>query len=314
MKSQMPQVFRPFLLEHVAPAGVGERDGRPAPVGPAADEREGADAVDADQRLAEARPHPDSSVTGRPARRMRAWARVRVWKPPWLGVLATTALPASDLHQLGVDLHAHRIVPAGDVGHRPGQRLALPSVRRLELALDLPQVPAHAVDAAVDVGAGQPPRLADLPHEQQGEQVAVLAQRVDRRGDPEPALVEVDLGPVLVLGAGELHRGHRLVVGRPAAARGSGVPSTGLTWSPGIPIRRHSPRVRLRSRSESNASGAAWTQRPIGLPPRRPRLQHQWHELTLLTRGPDSDRGRCATVSMSGTRTLAGWPGRARAD
>ena len=40
-------------------------------------------------------PTPESSVTGSSARRMRAWASVRVWNPPWLGVLATTALPAS---------------------------------------------------------------------------------------------------------------------------------------------------------------------------------------------------------------------------
>ena len=39
-------------------------------------------------------PTPDSSVTGRPARFMIAWARVRVWKPPCDGVFATTALPA----------------------------------------------------------------------------------------------------------------------------------------------------------------------------------------------------------------------------
>ena len=40
-------------------------------------------------------PGPDSRVTGRPARAMNACASVRQWKPPWVGVLATTALPAS---------------------------------------------------------------------------------------------------------------------------------------------------------------------------------------------------------------------------
>ena len=54
----------------------------------------------------------------------------------------------------------------------------------VELALDLLDVPADAVEPAVDVRAGQPPRLADLPDEQQREQVAVLGHRVDRRGHP----------------------------------------------------------------------------------------------------------------------------------
>ena len=41
-----------------------------------------------------------------------------------------------------------------------------------------------------------------------------------------------------------------------------GEPSTGVTWSPGSPTLRHSPWVRLRSRSESKASGAIDTHRP----------------------------------------------------
>ena len=40
-------------------------------------------------------PAPDSRVMGRPVRAMKACASVRQWKPPWLGVFATTALPAS---------------------------------------------------------------------------------------------------------------------------------------------------------------------------------------------------------------------------
>ena len=36
---------------------------------------------------------PEMSVTGSPARRISAWASVRAWKPPWLGVFATTAFP-----------------------------------------------------------------------------------------------------------------------------------------------------------------------------------------------------------------------------
>src|SRR4029450_6468873 len=40
-------------------------------------------------------PIPLSSVTGRPARAMKAWASVRQWKPPWLGVFGTPALAGS---------------------------------------------------------------------------------------------------------------------------------------------------------------------------------------------------------------------------
>ena len=40
-------------------------------------------------------PSPDSSVTGRPSRAMSAWATVSVIQPPWVGVFATTPLPAS---------------------------------------------------------------------------------------------------------------------------------------------------------------------------------------------------------------------------
>jgi hypothetical protein len=68
------------------------------------------------------------------------------------------------LDQLGVHLHADRVVPAGDVRDRAGQRFA-----SLGLPVDLLDVPADAVEPAVDVGAGQPPRLADLPDQQQRE-------------------------------------------------------------------------------------------------------------------------------------------------
>ena len=50
----------------------------------------------------------------------------------------------------------------------------------LHLPLDLVQVPADAVQRAVDVGAGEPPRLADLPDQQQRQGVACSAQLVDR--------------------------------------------------------------------------------------------------------------------------------------
>ena len=40
-------------------------------------------------------PSPESSVTGRPARAMTACAAARQNAPPWVGVFAMTALPAS---------------------------------------------------------------------------------------------------------------------------------------------------------------------------------------------------------------------------
>jgi hypothetical protein len=122
---------------------------------------------------------------------MRAWANVKVWKPPWLGVFATTALP----DQFGVDLHAHGVVPTGDIGHRARQGLSLLSVTRGELPLDLADIPADAVHTAVDIGAGQAPGFADLPDQKQRQQFAVLDQGVHRLGHLRPAFVEIDVGP-----------------------------------------------------------------------------------------------------------------------
>ena len=73
--------------------------------------------------------------------------------------------------------------------------------------VDLLDVPADAVERPVDVGAGEPPRLADLPDEQQGEQVTVQGQLVERGDHPGLAVDEGRGGPVPVLGGGEGHRG-----------------------------------------------------------------------------------------------------------
>ena len=87
-----------------------------------------------------------------------------------------------------------------------------------ELPLDLAEVPVDAVERAVDVGAGQPPRLADLPDQQQRERLAVLAHLRDGGGHPGLALVEVDLAPGLVLPRGLRDRGHGVVVVDPRRA------------------------------------------------------------------------------------------------
>lgn len=70
--------------------------------------------------------------------------------------------------------------PAGDVGDRAGQRGAA-----LGHAVDLVDVPADAVDGPVHLGLGQPPGLADLPDQEEGEQSPVLAERVEG-GGPTP--------------------------------------------------------------------------------------------------------------------------------
>ena len=203
LKSQMPQVLRPSCSSKCRRPVSARDDGRLAAVGPAADEGQRADALGCGSaRRRAGAPTPDSSVTGRPARRISAWASVRQWKPPWLGVLATTALPASSLHQLGVDLHAHRVVPAGDVADRAGQRGAL-AVAIGQLPLDLADVPAHAVERPVDVGAGQPPGLADLPDQQQRQQVAMVG--AGRRPPPVTRALRSSrstCAPGLVLAAG----------------------------------------------------------------------------------------------------------------
>jgi hypothetical protein len=58
------------------------------------------------------------------------------------------------------------------------------TIRRLELALDLAQVPADPIDTAVHIGRGETPGLADLPDEEEGEQLVVLAQGINRSGLP----------------------------------------------------------------------------------------------------------------------------------
>jgi len=76
---------------------------------------------------------------------------------------------------------------------------ALRAVGRGQLPLDLAEIPPHAIDAAVHVRAGESPGLADLPDEEECEQIAVLDQPVHRLRDACAPLVEVDVRPELVL-------------------------------------------------------------------------------------------------------------------
>jgi hypothetical protein len=125
-----------------------------------------------------------------------------------------------------------------------------------ELALDLLDVPADTVEGPVDVGAGQPPRLADLPHQQHGQQVAVLRHLVDgavtrSRRSSRSTLLQSSwacrASANSLLGRRPVHPRRPWI----------GEPSTGVTWSPGRPTRAQSPPIRFRMRSGSNASGAS---------------------------------------------------------
>jgi hypothetical protein len=70
------------------------------------------------------------------------------------------------------------------------------------LPFDLVDIPTHTVQTPVDVGACQPPWLADLPHQQQREQVAVRREVVNGVGHPLPSFIQINRGPCFVLAAG----------------------------------------------------------------------------------------------------------------
>ena len=121
--------------------------------------------------------------------------------------LRDDGVAGQQLHELGMHLDAHRVVPARDVAHRAGQGLAAG-----KLAIRLGDVPVDAVKRAIDIGAGEAPRLADLPDQQHREQIAVLAHRCDRAADPLTALVEPDLHPLDMLANGAIDGLDRLVM------------------------------------------------------------------------------------------------------
>jgi hypothetical protein len=73
-----------------------------------------------------------------------------------------------------------------------------------QLALYLVDVPADPVQAAIHVGHGQPPWLADFPDQREGEQVPVEDHRVDRASHPFPTFGQADLRPRRMLIAGML--------------------------------------------------------------------------------------------------------------
>ena len=68
-------------------------------------------------------PSPESRVTGRPSRGHQRVRQRQGDRAALGGRLGHHRVAGQQLHQLGVHLHAHRVVPAGDVADRPGQRL-----------------------------------------------------------------------------------------------------------------------------------------------------------------------------------------------
>jgi len=192
-------------------------------------------------------------------------------------------VPTEGLHQFGVDLHAHRIVPAGDVRDRPREWLPLMTIWGLELALNLPQVPADPVDAAIDIGRGETPGLADLPDEKEGEQLVVLAQGVNCSRDPGTAFVQIYFRPYVVLATCELDGRNRLVVihqrrpGDGCAVNGVDVITRDSDPAP-LPTGQVPQTVRVeRLRRGLRAA-------PVRLPPRGSRLQLQCHGHNLPRR------------------------------
>jgi len=210
LKSHIPQAFQPFLLQHVTPPGVRQGDGRLATVGPPADEGQCPEPLATDerraQRLATTRQQRDRKV-GPAHQRVGQGEAVKAALARCLG---DDGIAGQQLHQLGMHLHAHRVVPAGDIRDRPWQWSTQAAVGGRQLTLDLADVPAHAVQCTVDVSTREAPRLADLPYQQERQQVTVCRQRIDRLCHPAPTLVEVHLtpGPMFFASAGDgLHGG-----------------------------------------------------------------------------------------------------------
>ena len=202
-----------FLFQEVAPAGVSQGRRCLTSVRATANESERADALAADEDVAERRAHARDE---RDRQALAAHERVGEGE----AVEATLARGLRDdgvageqLHEFGMHLHAHRVVPARDVAHRAGQGLAAG-----KLTIRLGDIPVDAIKGTVDVGACKAPRLADLPYEEQGQQVAVLTHRSDSAAHPLPSLVEPNLHPLGMLAHSTIHGLDSLVMVDPRRA------------------------------------------------------------------------------------------------
>ena len=120
----MPQALRPSCSMHVPLVGVEQRGGDLAAVGAAADEGDRADLGRAHQHLGQLLAAAGDQRDGQAG---AAHQRVREGEADRAALrrgLGDDRVAGQQLHQLGVHQHAHRVVPAGDVADRAGQRLA----------------------------------------------------------------------------------------------------------------------------------------------------------------------------------------------
>lgn len=218
----MPHEIQALLLEHVPSTGVGQRDRGPPAVRTTPHEDQRANPFGANEHLAHVRAHAREQGDRKAGAAHQGMSQRQGVEATLAGGFCHHGVPHQGLHQLCMDLDAHGIVPTGDIRDGPGQRLALLSVARRELAFDLAEVPPGPVDATIDVGTGQAPRLANLPDEEESQQIPVLDQCIDRFGHHGAALVQLDLRPRLVFLECVGDRGHGLFVideGRPGNGR-----------------------------------------------------------------------------------------------
>ena len=221
-------------------------------------------------------PIPEIRVTGSPARRISACASVRAWKPPWLGVFATTAFPPGP-------------APARRGPARSSGSSSWRCSRRGPGAVGAADRRGSGAGARSAPGTNGPRRCSDRHRQQASRQGLPISQTsrrasrswcslssVDRGRDPRTALVEIDLRPGVVLAAGELDGRNRLVVvdQRRAGDRGA---VDGVDVVPGnadpAPLAAGQVPQAVRVERLGRRLRAA----PVRLPPRGSRLQLQGH-------------------------------------
>lgn len=117
-----PVGVEPFLLEHVALAGVDElrRDG--PTVGAAPDEGQRPQRLRAHQGVGELTAIAGDQGDGQTGVVHEGVHHAQAHRPALRGGFGDDGVAREQLDQLGVDEHAHRVVPGGDVGHRTRQR------------------------------------------------------------------------------------------------------------------------------------------------------------------------------------------------
>ena len=104
-----------LLLEDVSPVRIRESDRGLAPIRPAPDEGEGPDLRRLDERVAEIGADAGDECYGKPGASHQGVSEGERMKTALRRRLRDHGVPGEYLHQFGVHLHAHRVVPRGDV-------------------------------------------------------------------------------------------------------------------------------------------------------------------------------------------------------